>query len=125
MDTWDLSTHVNLRHLDQGDTERIILESVTVTTLTKADIAQKVANDCGFMKGEANEILEKLVEIIKASLVSGEDVMVSGLRKWSVKSKHARRGRNPHAGETLTLSARRVVTWKYSAVLKDAVNRLR
>jgi integration host factor subunit alpha len=91
-------------------------------TLTKADVAQKVAGECGFMKGEATEIVEKLLEIIKERLIAGEDVMVSGFGKWSVKSKHARRGRNPQTGEELILDARRVVTWQYSPVLKKSVN---
>lgn len=90
---------------------------------TKADIAQKIANDCGFMKGEAAELLDKLLDIIKSRLIAGEDVMISGFGKWTVKSKHARRGRNPQTGEELILDARRVIAWKYSPVLKTAVNR--
>ena len=74
-------------------------------TLTKADIAQKIADDCGFMKGEAAEILEKMLEIIKKRLIAGEDVMMSGFGKWNVKSKHARRGRNPKTGEEMVLDA--------------------
>ncbi len=81
-------------------------------TLTKADLAQKVAEDCGFMKGEALEVVEKLLEIIKGRLVEGEDLMVSGFGKWSVRNKHARRGRNPQTGERIMLDARRVVTWQ-------------
>jgi len=91
-------------------------------TITKADLAQKVADDCGFMKHEAAEIVEKLLEIVKGRLVAGEGVMISGFGKWSVKSKHARRGRNPQTGEELLLDARKVVTWKYSPVLKKEVN---
>jgi len=91
-------------------------------TLTKADLAQKVADDCGFMKHEAQELVEKLLEIVKDRLVSGEEVMVSGFGKWTVKGKRARRGRNPQTGERLILDARRVVTWKYSPVLKKACN---
>lgn len=94
-------------------------------TLTKADIAQKIADDCGFMRGEAAEIMEKLLEIIKDRLIAGEDVMVSGFGKWSVKDKRERRGRNPQTGEELLLDARRVVTWSYSPVLKKAVNGIR
>jgi len=90
--------------------------------LTKADLARKVADDCGFMKGEAAEIVEKLLDIVKSRLIAGEDVMISGFGKWSVKSKHARRGRNPQTGEQMTLDARTVITWKYSPVLKRAVN---
>jgi integration host factor subunit alpha len=91
-------------------------------TITKADLAQKVADDCGFMKGEAQEIVEKLLDIVKGRLIAGEDVMISGFGKWSVKGKRARRGRNPQTGERLILDARRVVTWKYSPRLKKAVN---
>ncbi len=81
-------------------------------TITKTDLAQKVADDCGFMKGEAQEIVERLLEIIKARLVAGEDVMIAGFRKWNVRSKHARRGRNPQTGESIVLDARKVVTWQ-------------
>src|SRR5271157_3342863 len=91
-------------------------------TLTKADIAQKIADDCGFIKNEAAEIIEKLLEIIKDRLASGEDVMISDFGKWNVKSKHARKGRNPQTGEGIVLNARRVITWKYSPHFKKAVN---
>ena len=49
--------------------------------------------------------------------------MISGFGKWSVKSKHARRGRNPQTGKPIMLNARRVITWRYSPVLKAAVNK--
>ncbi len=91
-------------------------------TITKADIAQKIANDAGFMKHEAAEIIEKLLDIMKNRLISGESVMISGFGKWNVKSKHARRGRNPQTGEEIVLDARRVITWKYSPHFKKAVN---
>jgi integration host factor subunit alpha len=90
--------------------------------LTKADIAKKIADDCGFMKGEATEVFEKLLEIMKQRLIAGEDVMISGFGKWDVRSKRPRRGRNPQTGEELVVDARRVVTWKYSPVMKAAVN---
>ena len=91
-------------------------------THTKADISHKIANDCRSMKNEAAEIIEKLLEIIKKRLIAGEDVMISGFGKWNVKSKHARRGRNPQTGEEIVLDARRVITWKYSPHFKKAVN---
>jgi integration host factor subunit alpha len=103
----------------------VLLESKfeeTVMTFTKALISKKIADDCGFMKGEAVEIFEKMLEIMKAKLVAGEDLMMSGFGKWSVKSKHARTGRNPKTGEPMVLDARKVVTWSYSPVLKKKVN---
>jgi integration host factor subunit alpha len=59
---------------------------------------------------------------MKKSLIAGEGVMISGFGKWSVEFKHARRGRNPQTGVPMVLDARKVVTWKYSPVLKEAVN---
>jgi integration host factor subunit alpha len=91
-------------------------------TITKALIAKKIGDDCGFMRGEGIEILEKLLEIMKSRLVAGEDIMISSFGKFSVKSKRARRGRNPQTGAELLLDARKVVTWKYSPVLKKEVN---
>ena len=91
-------------------------------TLTKADIVQKIADDCGFSKGESSEIVEKLLNTIKGCLIQGEDVMISGFGKWSVKEKNSRRGRNPQTGAELILDARKVITWKYSPVLKKSVN---
>ena len=93
-------------------------------TLTKADVAQKVAADCGFIRGEATEIVEKLLEIIKERLIAGEDVLLSGFGKWCVRSKRARRRTNPQTGESIVLDARKVVTWQYSPVLKKSVNGL-
>lgn len=74
------------------------------------------------MRGEAAEVLEALLGLMKASLISGEEVMISGFGKWSVKSKGPRRGRNPQTGKALMLNARKVVTWQYSPVLKKALN---
>ncbi len=91
-------------------------------TLTKANIAQRIADDCGFMKGDAAEVLEKLLDIMKKGLIAGEDVMISGFGKWHIKFKRPRRGRNPKTGHEIVLDARKVVTWKYSPVLKKAVN---
>ena len=68
-------------------------------TLTKADIAKKIADDCGFMKGEATEIVEKLLDIIKARLIEGEDVMISRLRKMDREGQTlAARPKPPNRG---------------------------
>ncbi len=90
-------------------------------TLTKADIAQKIADDCGFIKNETAEVLENLLEIIKTSVIAGESVMISSFGKWTLKSKQARRGRNPQTGKEMVLDARRVMAWSHSPVLKKTV----
>jgi len=68
------------------------------------------------------KVLEKVLDLMKKSLIDGEDVMISGFGKWSVKSKQARRARNPQTGEQMVLEASRVIAWKYSPLLKNAVN---
>jgi integration host factor subunit alpha len=63
-----------------------------------------------------------LLEIIKSTLESGEDVLISGFGKFEVKEKNARRGRNPQTGSDLMLGARRVVIFKCSGVLREKMN---
>ena len=89
--------------------------------LTKNDIVTKV-NDLGFTKKKAAEVVESLLEIIKASLASGDDVLVSGFGKFCVKDKRPRRGRNPATGSDLLLRERKVVTFKCSGKLREKIN---
>ncbi len=90
--------------------------------LAKKDVVEQVNNELGFPKNQSLEIVESLLEIIKATLGSGEDVLVSGFGKFCVKAKHERKGRNPATGEDLMLPARRVVTFKWSGKLREKVN---
>ena len=83
-------------------------------TLTKANIVEAVAEQIGYTKNQSSEMIETLLEIIKRTLESGEDVLVSGFGKFCVKEKHERRGRNPATGEDMMLEPRRVVTFKCS-----------
>ena len=91
-------------------------------TLTKADIIESVHNELGFPQKQAAEFVEILLETIKGSLESGEDVLVSGFGKFGVKVKKERRGRNPATGEDLILEPRKVVTFKCSHKLRDKIN---
>lgn len=89
--------------------------------LTKNDIVTKV-NDLGFTKKKAAEVIESLLEIIKKSLATGDDVLVSGFGKFCVKDKRPRRGRNPATGDDLLLRERKVVTFKCSGKLREKIN---
>jgi integration host factor subunit alpha len=91
-------------------------------TLTKADIAEDIHQNCNLTKSQSADLAEAVFELIKSSLESGEDVLISGFGKFSVKEKNTRRGRNPHTGEDLMLDSRRVVTFKSSPVLKGKIN---
>jgi integration host factor subunit alpha len=90
--------------------------------LTKAHIVEMIAEQNGFSKNKNVEIVENLIEIIKRTLEAGDDVLVSGFGKFSVKSKGSRRGRNPATGSDLMLSARKVVTFKCSGKFRDKLN---
>ena len=91
-------------------------------TLTKADIIQAVAEQNGFTKKKATDTIETLLEIMKRTLESGDDVLVSGFGKFCVKKKEERKGRNPATGRDMMLAPRRVVTYKCSGKLRDKIN---
>ena len=91
-------------------------------TLTKALMAEAVYRETDNAKAQSAKLVDSLFEVIKQTLESGEDVLISGFGKFSVRAKLERRGRNPHTGEPLMLSARKVVTFKCAGGLKDRLN---
>jgi integration host factor subunit alpha len=72
--------------------------------------------------GQSAQIIDTLFELIKQSLQNGEDVLIIGFGKFSVKEKHQRVGRNPQTGEPTMLPPRKVVTFKCSDVPRAAMN---
>ena len=78
--------------------------------LTKADIIESVHQQLGFPQKKSNELVEQLIETIKSTLASGDDVLVSGFGKFCVNEKKERRGRNPATGNSMMLKPRRVIT---------------
>ena len=91
-------------------------------TLTKAHIVEAVAKQIGYPKNKSSELIETLLEIIKRTLESGEDVLVSRFGKFCVKEKRERKGRNPATGEDMMMEPRRVATFRCSRQLRDKVN---
>lgn len=90
--------------------------------LTKTIISEKIQNRLDISRTETYEVVEELLEIIKETIASGEDIMISGFGKFCVNEKKARKGRNPATDEEMTLPARRVVTFKCSGKLRDMIN---
>ena len=90
--------------------------------LSKRRIIDRIYNNCGCSKSKATELTDSVLETIKKSLESGEDVLITGFGKFCIREKNARRGRNPYTGEDLPLEARRVVTFRCSKLLKDRIN---
>lgn len=90
--------------------------------LTKANIVESVHRELKLSKSKSSQIVESLLEIIKRTLASGEDVLITGFGKFCVKDKGKRRGRNPQTGADMMMRSRRVVTFRCSPVLRDRVN---
>ena len=91
-------------------------------TLTKSHLVESIAQQNGFTRKKSNETVETILEIIKSTLASGEDVLISGFGKLCVKEKRERRGRNPATGEDMMVAPRRVVTFRCSGKLRERVN---
>ena len=92
--------------------------------VTKADIVERVSEQIGVTKKESQDLVESVLSLLKNTLGAGEDVKISGFGKFEVKQKKDRRGRNPQTGETITIEARQILSFKPSTVLKAAINRI-
>jgi integration host factor subunit alpha len=91
-------------------------------TLTKANIIESIRNDLGYPRKKSADIMETFLEIIKRSMETGDDILISGFGKFCVSEKRARRGRNPATGDDMILEKRRVITFKCSQVLRKKIN---
>jgi integration host factor subunit alpha len=91
-------------------------------SLTKIDLIDSIYEHHDIPKKDCVRIVESVFEIIKDDLDKGNDVMISGFGKWTVKAKKERKGRNPKTGKEMMIDARRVVTFKPSLVLRNALN---
>ena len=92
-------------------------------TLTKARIVEAVVETNGYTQQKAHETIEILLELIKRSLESGDDVLISGFGKFCVNQKRERRGRNPATGKEMMLAPRKTVTFRCSGKLREKLNR--
>ena len=91
-------------------------------TLTKSDFIEEISEHLNLSPTQAKSVLETLLETMKSTLASGEDLMLSGFGKFQVNDKAPRKGRNPATGEDLILDKRRVVTFKSSGKLRDQIS---
>ncbi|MEN9764155.1 MAG: Integration host factor subunit alpha [Pseudomonadota bacterium] len=94
------------------------------TALTKAELADILFDQVGLNKREAKELVDAFFEEIRIALVEGELVKLSGFGNFQLRDKSSRPGRNPKTGESIPISARRVVTFHASQKLKNQVQGL-
>ncbi len=90
-------------------------------SMTKADIVERIYKEAGFSKKEAADLVDLVFKVIKDTLAKGEKVKISGFGNFSIRDKATRVGRNPQTGEAMDITARRVLTFKPSLVLKDDI----
>jgi len=97
-------------------------ENLGKSTMTKADIVEKVYQKIGFTKKEASKLVELVFDTMKSTLEKGEKVKISGFGNFIVREKNERIGRNPQTGSQIKISARNVLTFRPSQVLKAILN---
>lgn len=90
-------------------------------SMTKADIVERIYKEAGFSKKEAAELVDLVFKVIKDTLAKGEKVKISGFGNFQIRDKGIRMGRNPQTGSAMPISARRVLTFKPSQILREDV----
>ena len=90
--------------------------------MTKIDIIQDVYEKLGFSKKDSARIVESVFDIIKDSLAKGEKIKISGFGNFTLRDKRPRKGRNPQTGDDIEITARRVLTFRPSQILKSQIN---
>jgi integration host factor subunit alpha len=99
----------------------VALPTLETPTLTKAELAELLFERLGLNKRESKDMVEAFFELIHATLVSGDDVKMSGFGNFNIRRKAPRPGRNPRTGEAIPIKARNVVTFHASHKLKGVV----
>ncbi len=90
-------------------------------TITKADIVDYLNNELGLNKSECKILIEDFFDEIKNSLINNEEVKLSGFGNFELINKKERPGRNPKTGEDVTITARRVVTFRARNKLRKKI----
>ncbi len=91
-------------------------------TITRADVAETIYEEVGLSRKDSGDILDMIIDEIKAELVKGNDVKLSSFGTLALRKKNPRIGRNPKTGVEAEISARTVISFKPSQNLRKAVN---
>ena len=90
--------------------------------ITKEKLTILLQDRLGISRQESRQLVERFFKIMQDTLTQGEDLLVSGFGKFSVRQKKARRGRNPQTKESMILAARKVLLFKALGVLRKRIN---
>jgi integration host factor subunit alpha len=100
---------------------RALLQSLETPTLTKAELAELLFERLGLNKRESKDMVEAFFDLIQKTLLSGDEVTMSGFGNFTIRRMAPRPGRNPRTGESIPIKARNVVTFHASHKLKGVV----
>ena len=92
-----------------------------MATITRADLSDAVQGETGLPRRDAAMLVDLAIEAIAERLEAGEAVKISGFGSFGLRDKAARIGRNPRTGEEAAVTARRVVSFRASAILKRRI----
>jgi len=95
---------------------------MSTQTVTRADLAEAVYREIGLSRSESSELVESVIDFISGALLNGEQVKLAGFGTFSLRDKRERIGRNPKTGVEVTITPRRVLTFKASQILKERVD---
>ncbi len=93
----------------------------SMSTLTRADLADAINRKLGFSRSEALEMVESILSHMGGALAQGENVKISGFGTFLLRDKSERIGRNPKTGIEVPITPRRVLTFRASQMLKDRI----
>jgi integration host factor subunit alpha len=93
-----------------------------VDFMTKADFAAKIADKLSMTRNESAELTDQLFELMKQVIVEEGKLKIAGFGNFEVKRKQDRKGRNPQTGEEMTITARSILSYHPSVILKKRIN---
>lgn len=93
----------------------------SMSTLTRADLADAVNRKLGFSRAESLDLVESILEHMCGALATGENVKISGFGTFLLRDKAERIGRNPKTGVEVPITQRRVLTFRASQMLKEQI----
>lgn len=103
------------------DSTPLPVVALETPTMTKAQLADLLFHQIGLNKREAKEMVDAFFEFVRAELIHGNDVKMSGFGNFQIRTKAPRPGRNPRTGESIPIEERRVVTFHASHKLKEQI----
>ena len=98
---------------------------MTSDATTRTDLTEAIHNEIGLSRYESSKFVERILELVSVALLKDENVKISKFGTFSTRNKNARVGRNPKTGVEAVISERRVITFRASDHLKNAVNKSR